>query len=200
MGGICAGVFSPTEGASVGAFGALVIGVLLRRVTRRVFVESLREAVELTVRSKVIIGGVSVFEEFISSAHLPQGVSAFINRLDAPNAVVIGVIVRCLIPLGGVMEVMAIIFITSPVPVRVIVDMGCDPIWWGIITITGVEFGMFTRPVGRDVFVVAKMVKQATIAHVFHGVLPFLTGDVVRLALLLGSLSTSLLLAHILFQ
>lgn len=200
MGGIFTGQFSPTEGGAVGAFGALVIGILVGRINFRVFVEALRESVELTAMVMLIIVGVSIFEFFISSARFPQEMSAFINTLNAPPAVIILLIIGFLIVLGGFMEVIAIIFITTPFLFPIIVDLGYDPIWWGIVMIMVGEFGVITPPVGMNVFVVSKMVPQASIADVFRGVLPFLAGDVVRLVLIISFPAIALWLPGLLFD
>jgi tripartite ATP-independent transporter DctM subunit len=199
MGGIFTGLFSPTEGGAVGAFGALVIGIAIGRINWPVFVAALRETVELTAMVMLIIVGVSIFEFFISSARFPQEMSAFINGLNAPDAVVIGMIILFLIILGGFMEVIAIIFITTPFLFPIIMDMGYDPIWWGIVMIMVGEFGVITPPVGMNVFVVAKMVPQANIADVFRGVMPFLIGDVVRLLLIIIFPAIALWLPNLLF-
>jgi tripartite ATP-independent transporter DctM subunit len=199
MGGIFTGLFSPTEGGAVGAFGALVIGIAIGRINWPVFVAALRETVELTAMVMLIIVGVSIFEFFISSARFPQEMSAFINALNAPDALIIGMIILFLIILGGFMEVIAIIFITTPFLFPIIMDMGYDPIWWGIVMIMVGEFGVITPPVGMNVFVVAKMVPQANISDVFRGVLPFLIGDVVRLLLIIIFPAIALWLPNLLF-
>lgn len=185
MGGIFVGFFSPTEGGAVGAFGALLIGISTGKMTWSVFVQSVREAVELTAMVMMIIVGVSIFEFFITSAQFPQEMSAFIRGLNAPKELVIAGIILFLLVLGGFMEVIAIIFITTPFIFPIIVELGYDPIWWGIVMIMVGEFGVVTPPVGMNVFVVAKMVPNASIADVFKGIMPFLAGDVIRLLLVI---------------
>lgn len=200
MGGIFGGVFSPTEGGAVGAFGALTIGVLTGRINWPVFVEAVREAVELTAMVMLIIVGVSIFEFFIAAARFPQEMSDFIQSINAPKELVMAAIIVFLIVLGAFMEVIAIIFITTPFLFPIIVDMGYDPIWWGIIMIMVGEFGVVTPPVGMNVFVVAKMVPQASIKKVFAGILPFLAGDVVRLVLIIVFPAIALWLPNMLFD
>lgn len=200
MGGIFIGIFSPTEGGAVGAFGALAIGVVTRRIDWSGFVASVREAVELTAMIMLIVIGISIFEFFISSAHFPQELAKFILGFDAPKEVVMLGIILFLIFLGAFMEVIAIIFITTPFIFPIIVDMGYDPIWWGIIMIMVGEFGVVTPPVGMNVFVVAKMVPQASIVDVYRGILPFLIGDVVRLALIIIFPAIALWLPNLLFD
>ena len=200
MGGIFAGLFSPTEGASVGAFGALALGVATGRIGWAGFVDGLREALKLTAMVMFILVGVSVFEFLITSAQFPQQMASFIRGLDLPKELVVAGIVAFLIVLGGFMEVIAIIFITTPFLFPIIVDMGYDPIWWGIVMIMVGEFGVVTPPVGMNVFVVAKMVPQTSIAGVFKGILPFLVGDVVRLALVMAIPGLALWLPTLLFD
>jgi len=200
MGGIFAGIFSPTEGGAAGAFAALVIGIATRRINWAVFVESIRESVELTATVMLILVGVSIFEFFITSAQFPQEMASFIRGLDAPAGVVIAGIIAFLIILGGFMEVIAIIFITTPFIFPIIVDLGFDPIWWGIIMIMVGEFGVVTPPVGMNVFVVAKMVPNCSITDVFKGVMPFLIGDVVRLLLIIFIPGLALWLPGLLFD
>lgn len=200
MGGIFGGIFSPTEGGAVGAFGALVIGVVTGKITWPVFVEAVREAVELTAMVLLIIVGVSIFEFFISAARFPQELSAFIQTLNWSPPVIVAAIIAFLILLGAFMEVIAILFVTTPFLFPIIVDLGYDPIWWGIIMIMVGEFGVVTPPVGMNVFVVAKMVPQSSIKQVFAGILPFLAGDVVRLVLILMFPAIALWLPNLLFD
>ncbi len=200
MGGIFIGLFSPTEGASVGAFGALVLGVATRRIGWAEFLDGLREAVKLTAMVMFILVGVSVFGFLITSAQFPQLMAGLIRGLDLPHPVVIAGIVAFLIVLGGFMEVIAIIFITTPFLFPIVVDMGYDPIWWGIVMIMVGEFGVVTPPVGMNVFVVAKMVPEISIAGVFKGILPFLIGDVIRLLLVMTIPGLALWLPTLLFD
>ena len=199
MGGIFVGLFSPTEGAAVGAFGAIAIGVLTRRIGWREFVEGVREAVQITTMVMFILVGISIFEFFITSAQFPQEMARFIEGLQLPKFVVMLGIILFLIVLGGFMEVIAIIFITTPFIFPIIVELGFDPVWWGIVMIVVAEFGVVTPPVGMNVFVVAKMVPETTIGGVFQGILPFLAGDVVRLILIIAIPGLALWLPNLLF-
>jgi tripartite ATP-independent transporter DctM subunit len=199
MGGIFFGVFSPTEGAAVGAFGALAIGIAVGKIGWRECVDGVRESVQITTMVMFILVGISIFEFFITSAQFPQQMARFIEGLALPDTVVMLGIVAFLILLGGFMEVIAIIFITTPFIFPIIVGMGYDPIWWGIVMILVAEFGVITPPVGMNVFVVAKMVPETTIAGVYQGILPFLLGDTVRLILLLAVPGLALWLPNLLF-
>ena len=199
MGGIFFGWFSPTEGAGIGAFGALAIGVLTRRINWPIFVEAMRESVQLTVMVLFIVVGISIFEYFITSARFPIEMAALIEGLDLPNYVVLIGIILFLLVLGGFLEVIAIIFITTPFLYPIIINMGYDPIWWGIILIAVAEVGAVSPPVGMTVFVVAKMIPGATIGTVFRGIAPFLFGDLIRLVLMILFPGLVLFLPDLLF-
>jgi C4-dicarboxylate transporter DctM subunit len=147
-----------------------------------------------------VLIGVSVFEFLITSAQFPQQMAATIRGLDLPKEIVIAGIVLFLIVLGGFMEVNGIIFVTTPFLFPIIVDLGYDPIWWGIVLIMVGEFGVVTPPFGMNVFVVAKLIPQTSIGEVFKGVLPFLGGDVVRLALIMTIPGLALWLPNLLFD
>lgn len=199
MGGIFLGFFSPTEGAAVGAFGAIAIGVLTGRIKWRAFVEGVRESVQITTMVMFILIGISIFEFFITSAQFPQQMAKFIETLNMPDFIVLAGIVVFLIILGGFMEVIAIIFITTPFLFPIIVAMGYDPIWWGIVMILVAEFGVITPPVGMNVFVVAKLVPETTIGGVYKGILPFLAGDFIRLILIMAIPAIALWLPNLLY-
>jgi tripartite ATP-independent transporter DctM subunit len=200
MGGIFFGIFSPTEGGAVGAAGALLIGVFTGRMGLVGFISSLRDAVMTTAMILFIVIGISIFEFFLTSAQFPQELAKFIGELGYPDPVIFAGIVALLLFLGMFMEVIAIIFIVTPFIFPIIVDMGYDPVWFGIIMVMVAEFGVVTPPVGMNVFVVAKMVPEVTLTGVFQGVAPFLIADVVRLGLIMAFPILALWLPNLLFQ
>ncbi|MBT3917108.1 MAG: TRAP transporter large permease subunit [Rhodospirillaceae bacterium] len=200
MGGIFFGIFSPTEGGAVGAAGALLIGIFTGRMRIPEFVASLRDAVMTTAMILFIVIGISIFEFFLTSAQFPQELSKFIGGLGYPDPVIFAGIVLLLLFLGMFMEVIAIIFIVTPFIFPIIVDMGYDPVWFGVIMVMVAEFGVGTPPVGMNVFVVAKMVPEVTLVGVFQGVAPFLVADVMRLGVVMAFPILALWLPNLLFQ
>jgi C4-dicarboxylate transporter, DctM subunit len=199
MGGIFFGIFSPTEGGAVGAAGALLIGVATGKMNFQDFVASLRDAVMTTAMILFIVIGISIFEFFLTSAQFPQELAKFIGELGYPDPIIFAGIVLLLLFLGMFMEVIAIIFIVTPFIFPVIVDMGYDPVWFGVIMVMVAEFGVATPPVGMNVFVVARMVPEVTLTGVFQGVAPFLMADVIRLGLVMAFPILALWLPNLLF-
>lgn len=200
MGGIFFGIFSPTEGGAVGAAGALIIGIATGRMKLPEIIASLRDAVMTSAMILFIVIGISIFEFFLTSAQFPQELAKFIGGLGYPDPVVFAGIVLLLLFLGMFMEVIAIIFIVTPFIFPIIVDMGYDPVWFGIIMVMVAEFGVVTPPVGMNVFVVARMVPEVTLVGVFQGVAPFLVADVVRLGVVMAFPILALWLPNLLFQ
>ncbi len=203
MGGILAGVFSPTEGAAVGAFGAAVLGALGAKGIKE-YVGGLVGAVSETVQTSAMIFfaviGISIFEYFIQAARVPQGVAEFVAGLQLGPTGVMLLLVAVLIALGCFMDSIAILFIITPVIFPIVIANGYDPIWFGIIMIMVVEFGLITPPIGMNVFVLSRIMPDVTTWQIFRGVMPYIAADVARIALLLAFPAIVLWLPNLLFD
>lgn len=186
MGGILAGLFSPTEGAAVGAAGAMILAgirFLRRQLQAKQFGIAIVEAVQTSVMIFFAVIGISVFEYFLQAARVPQGVGAFIEGLDLGPTGVMVIIVMVLILLGCFLDAIAILFIVTPVIFPIVVANGYDPIWFGIIMIMVVELGLVTPPIGMNVFVLSKLVPGITTSQVFGGVIPYVFADLLRISI-----------------
>jgi len=186
LGGIFLGVFTPTEGAAVGAGGALLIGFVTRRLTGPIFVQIMAETVLVSAMLLFIVIGISIFDFFVQATQAPAAIGAFFAAHNWPPAVTMTAIIAFLIMLGMFLEAIAIIFIMTPVILPIIVSLGYDPVWFGIIMIMVIEFGLITPPIGMNVFVISKLVPEATTMSIFRAVVPFLGADVVRLVLVMA--------------
>lgn len=186
LGGIFGGLFSPTEGASVGAFGALVLGVLAGKIRWKQFTEAVSETVILTAAILFVVIGVSLFSFFVTGAQFPQFLSGFIGSLEMSRYVVLLIVILLLVVLGCFLDVIAIIFVTTPVLFPIMRDLGFDPVWYGIVTMMVVEFGAVTPPIGMNIFILVKQLPQVTAAEAFRGIAPFLLADVIRLGLIIA--------------
>ncbi len=183
LGGIFAGLFSPTEGAAVGAGGAILLGFVTRKLTVRSLIQAISETVVLTAAILFIVVGVSLFDFFVSGAQFPQGLAALLDGLDLPRYVILAGVLACLILLGCFLDVIAIIFVTTPVLFPVMQQLGFHPVWYGIMTMMVVEFGAVTPPIGMNIFVLTKQLPEVSAAQAFRGIVPYLGADVARLLL-----------------
>lgn len=203
MGGILAGLFSPTEGAAVGAFGAAVLGAF-NAAGIEDYLDRLVRAVSETVQTSAMIFfaviGISVFEYFVQAARVPQGIEALVAGLHLGPTGVMLLLLAVLILLGCFMDSIAILFIVTPVIYPIVVSAGYDPIWFGIVMIMVVELGLITPPIGMNVFVLSRIVPGVATWQIFRGVMPYIAADVARIGLLLAFPAIALWLPGMLFD
>lgn len=200
LGGIFGGLFSPTEGASVGAAGALALGILTGRIRWREFVDAVSETVVLTAAILFIVIGVSLFGFFVTGAQFPQFLSGFVENLALSKYLVLSIVILMLIVLGCFLDVIAIVFVTTPVLFPIMRDLGFHPVWYGIVTMMVVEFGAVTPPIGMNIFVLVKQLPQVTAAQAFKGIAPYLVADTLRLAAIVAFPVIALWLPGVFFE
>lgn len=182
--GIYFGVFTPTEGAGVGAFAtllyALVKGMRLQGLWR-----SVQETLALSAVVFFMLVGAETLGYFISVSRISFSISDFLYGMDLAPIVVVLCILLLYFVLGMFMDSIAMLVITVPVVFPIIQALGIDPVWFGIITVLTVELGLITPPVGMNVFVIKAMAPHVGLGEIFKGVAPFIVSDFVRLALLI---------------
>jgi tripartite ATP-independent transporter DctM subunit len=204
VGGIYGGVFTPTEGAAVGAVAMLVIGILRRSLSWRDFRESLVQTAETTALIFIILLGAEVFNAFLAFSQLPTQAAAMISEAGLPPYAVLVVLLAFYIVLGAVMDELAMILLTLPVffPIVTALDFGLPSdevaIWFGILVLIVVGIGLTAPPIGLNVFVISAIAKTVPITQTYRGVLPFLATDIVRLALCAAFPALSLYLVRLL--
>ena len=186
MGGIYGGVFTATEGAGIGAFGGLCFALARRKLTWQGLFDSLTESARTTAMLFAILIGALMFAEFINYTSMPNDLKAFVTAFDVPPIAVVAGICVIYILLGTAMEELSMILLTVPVFFPLIVHMGFDPIWFGILIVVVVEIGLISPPVGMNLFVLKSLIPEVPTQTIFRGVLPFMVADVVRLAILIA--------------
>ncbi len=189
VGGLYTGVFTATEAGAVGAFiAALFLVIRWRRnpkdILRKLW-SSTCESAAYTSSIFVIIIGASVFSVMLVVSGVPARVAAAIMPLDVPPTVLVIIVLAIAIPLGMFLESMSILAIVVPITMPVMIELGVDPIWFGILLVKVVEIGLITPPVGITAFVVAGISDRVNSETVFRGVLPFILVDLAVVALLI---------------
>jgi tripartite ATP-independent transporter DctM subunit len=183
IGGIYAGVFTPTEAAGIGAFGTFFFSLLRKRLTWGVFKESLSTTLVTTGMLFLIMMGAMIFGYFLSVSQLPTEMATFVGGLSVNRYIILAVILIIVLMLGCIMDSMAIVLLTIPVFYPLVIDLGFNPIWFGILVVRVTEMGMITPPVGMNVFVI-KGISDAPIGAIFRGIVPFLIADTVQVIFL----------------
>jgi C4-dicarboxylate transporter DctM subunit len=189
VGGIYGGIFTPTEGAGVGAVSMIVIALTQRTLGWAEFRDALLQTAETSAMIFIIILGSQVFEAFLGRSQLPAKAAEFVVGFGLPPLGVIGLLMLFYILLGAVMDELAMILLTLPVffPIVSALDFGLQPdetaIWFGILVLIVVGIGLTCPPIGLNVFVVSAIARDVPMTAIYRGVLPFIAADVVRLAL-----------------
>ena len=186
IGGIYAGLFIPTYAGAIGAFGALLLVILKRRLTRRSMLEVIKDASITSTTIFIIIIGGMLFARFLTYTGIVSDLTTYLISLElAPTSYLLCFIVVFLI-LGMFIEAIAILVMTMPVMYPVLVGVGYDPIWLGIISVKLAEISLCTPPVGLNVYVVRSASPiPLTLENVFAGVMPFIIMDFLVLAVLI---------------
>lgn len=179
MGGIYSGVSTPTEAAAIGAFGALIFSLATRRFSRKTLIESLDQTARTTAMLFLILIGAVIFSRFLAVTRIPLELSAFIAGLDVSRFVIMALILFLLLFLGCFVEGIALLMLTIPILYPLIIDLGFDGIWFGVVMIVMLNMGMVTPPVGMNVYVTAGVAKDVPLMTIFHGVIPFLIAMIV---------------------
>jgi C4-dicarboxylate transporter, DctM subunit len=200
MGGITFGIFTATEAGGIGATGALLLAILRRKMSWRIFYESLVEAATTTAMVFTVIFGALVLNQFVNISGMSESVLGFIQRLDATPIEVILIIMVFYVVLGMFIEGFALIFLTVPIFVPIVGALGFDLIWWGIVLVVVVEMSVLHPPLGLNIFVLKSLLPEVPLKQIYWGVIPFWMGDFVRLALILAFPALALTVPHYLLR
>jgi C4-dicarboxylate transporter, DctM subunit len=173
LGGLMAGLFTPTEAGAVGAFGAIVISAVRRRLTLSGFKESLRTTAKTTGMIYTILIGAFILNYFVTVSTIPNRLALLVSQLPLPSFGIMIIIVLIYLGLGCFMDAPAMILLTVPIFFPMVVSMGYDPIWFGILIVLVAEMGMITPPVGMNVYAISGIAKDIPMGDIFRGVFPF---------------------------
>ncbi|MDB9822351.1 TRAP transporter large permease [Deltaproteobacteria bacterium] len=196
MGGIYGGWFTPTEAGAIGAFGAIVISAIAGKFTRENFFASILEAAQTTAMMVLIIASAFIFMKFMVVSRLPDFLANFIVGLPFSPTVILLIIILLYILLGMFLDAPSAMVLTLPILFPVILSLGFDPIWYGVIMVRVIEVGLITPPMGMNVFILAG-VTNTPLKVIFKGIIPFVIADVFHIVLLVSFPVLSLFLPNI---
>jgi tripartite ATP-independent transporter DctM subunit len=194
MGGIYAGIFTATEAAGVGAFGGFLFAVGKRTLTRKNFFASLRETVELGGMLLIIMVGAMMFNRFLAITTLPVQFASLVAGLPVNSYVILAAILFVYVLLGCVMEITSALVLTLPIFFPVVMMLGFDPIWFGVLMVLMQELGLITPPVGLNIFVIAGINKETPMSEIFKGVTPYVIVMIIFVIILIAFPQISLFL------
>jgi C4-dicarboxylate transporter DctM subunit len=194
MGGIYAGVFTPSEGAACGVFVVFLIGLVNKQLKWKLFISATRETIMISAMVMLIIVGAMFFSAFIAVSQIPFVLADLVTTLSVNRYIVMGIILLIYFICGCVMDVYAALVVTIPILFPVVQAVGFDPLHFGVMCVLMIMMGGITPPFGMQVFALSGMYRDVPTYAIFRGCLPFVYTMVISLVIILFVPSISLLL------
>lgn len=194
MGGIYGGFINPTEAGAVGAFCLFLIVLLKGKLKLKSVVQGLLETIRISCMVIFLVAGANMFSYFLALSTIPTKVSAWIVGLGISKYLILIIILSIYLLLGCFLDAVSMMVLTLPVIFPIILSLGFDPIWFGVIAVLMMEAGLITPPVGLNVYTLAGIARDVPMSDIFKGVLPFLFGifGTVLLITMIPSIATYL--------
>lgn len=173
IGGIFGGYFTANEGAAVGAVGAFLFMVARRKASLTNIKTALFGTIKTTAMIFLIIIGAYVFGYFLTVTKLPMSIANTVAGMNVSPYIVLILILLVYVVMGCIMDSLAMVLLLVPIFYPVIMDLGMDPIWFGVLMVMVMETGQITPPVGINVFIISGIAKEVPMQKIFKGVAPF---------------------------
>ncbi|MGD9611979.1 MAG: TRAP transporter large permease [Kiritimatiellia bacterium] len=186
MGGMFAGWFTPTEAAAVGAAGSVALALVSRKCSFRMLATALGETLRTSCMVLVIVAGATTFGHFLQITNVPTELAAWMAGLPLPAWGILLAIILFYLVAGAFLDALALVLLTIPIFYPVVLNLGYDPIWFGVMIVLVTQMGVISPPVGVNVYVVSGMDRAVPLQSVFKGALPYLAALVVAALLLLA--------------
>lgn len=197
IGGIFSGFVTITEAAGLGVFGAFVIGIVRGRLPWPRIVDSLVEALRTSATIFFILIAAFLFQYFLAVTQMTQLLGDFLVSLPVGPLGIVIVILAFYIVAGMFVDELAMILLTIPIFFPIVVGLGFDPVWFGVLVVVTVQIGLICPPVGIICFIMNNMVPDIGLVNIYKGAMPFVIADIVWLALLVAFPSLSLFLVKL---
>jgi len=186
MGGLFVGFFTPTEAGAVGAASVLLVALSRRQLSWQGFIASVADTTKLSAMIFMLVAGAVIFGRFITISGISTEVAGWAGGLPLPRFVILGIVLFFLLVLGCFMDGVAVLLLTLPIVFPLIMTLGYDPIWFGVVMVVVTGLGMITPPVGLNVYVVYGVVKDVPLVTIFRGIWPFVGAIIICIAILIA--------------
>jgi tripartite ATP-independent transporter DctM subunit len=183
IGGIYSGAFTPTEAGAIGAFTILALGAVQRRVTWSGLKDSAMSTIRTTGMIFLILIAAFIFTRMLNVTGVTTQIVTRISVLDVPPLVILSGIMLLYMFIGTFMDFLPALFMTLPVVFPIILELGYDPVWFGVLIVHLDEMSLITPPFGLNLFVMKGVISDARIGDIIRGVLPFVVVDFITLAI-----------------
>lgn len=184
LGGMYGGFVTVTEAAGIGAVGALLIGLIRRRLNPAKIRHALVASLRVSSAIMMIVVGAFLFGYFLTITQFTQNAVAVLVDLPVGAYGVLALIMVGYVILGAVLDELAAILLTVPIVFPAMMAFGFDPVWFGVIIVMTVTIGMISPPVGMNVFVINSIARDISLTKIYRGTMPFIMVDLLRLIIL----------------
>jgi tripartite ATP-independent transporter DctM subunit len=174
IGGLLYGFFTPTQAGGAGAAGALILGLIRRELSWKIFFDNTLESLRTSCMILTIIACASVFGKFMTMSRIPSALSNWVGSLQIPSFLTMFIIIFIYLIGGCFIDAIPLIILTIPIFYPIVISFGYDPIWFGVIIVLVTCMGVITPPVGVNVYVIKGIVKDVPLETIFKGIFPFL--------------------------
>jgi len=199
IGGMYAGIFTPTEAGGIGAFGTFIAVIARRRLNRATLATSLIDAGRTSAMVLLLIASANLLSSFLALSRIPYVLTDFIAGLDVNRYFILAGMFLLYIILGCFMGGLILVVVCAPIFLPMVIAMGFDPIWYGIFMVRVVEIGSITPPVGMSLFVMRGVAPDIPLGTVVRGIIPFFIADILHVALLVAVPQTATFLPSLLY-
>lgn len=172
-GGIYVGLFTPTEAAAIGSFGAFLLVLVRRRFTWHMLISVLKDTVATTAMILIITIGAQTFNGFLSLSGIPNMITQGLLGLSVSPYIILGIVLFMYIPLGMIMDSFPMILLTIPTVFPLITGLGFDPVWFGVLVCIMCELANITPPVGMNLYIVKGVAGDVSLGDICRGIMPF---------------------------
>ena len=200
MGGMFVGFFTATEAAAIGAAGTIAVSLFQRQLTWKIFVRSLIETLRTSCMILIIVAGALIFGHFLAVTRIPSNLAEFLAGLPLPPFMIMALIILFYLVGGCFIDALALVLLTTSIFYPVILELGYNPVWFGVIIVVVTQMGVISPPVGVNVYVVSGIERDIPLQTVFKGALPFLATLILAAAILIAFPKICLFLPELMQQ
>jgi tripartite ATP-independent transporter DctM subunit len=192
LGGIYGGIFTATEGAGMGASGAFLFAWARGALSWKSLYDILVESARTTAMLFTLLIAATIFANFVNFTTMPGDLKEWITHLGLSPIMVVGSMMVIYVILGTVMEELTMVLLTIPLFFPIVVQLGFDPVWFGVLIVMVIQIGLISPPVGMNLFVLNTLLPKVGLGTIFRGVWPLVLVLVVTLGILLAFPALSL--------
>ncbi len=186
LGGIYGGVFTATEGAGIGASGAFLFALARRALTWKTLFEILVESARTTAMLFTLLIAATIFANFVNFTSMPGDLKEWITHLGLSPPMIVAAMMVIYVLLGTVMEELSMVLLTIPLFFPIVVGLGFDPVWFGVLIVMVIQIGLISPPVGMNLFVLNTLLPMVRLSTIYSGVWPFVVVQVLMLMVLVA--------------